>query len=481
MVPVSPLEAGGRSAVWVVPGAPLENGAGWRIWYSAPGDFGPNGPAKVEVRLGRRVVKHAQRFDLLDELKGVKRRMGVLTVELPEAGRQPGSLYEVAIPEAGTYEWRTLPSAIPDEGLTFLFGSCFWRPGDKEGAYSGAVRELTRRFSPAFQILAGDQVYQDYPPVKPVGNMMRVFNERYEDYWSDPGYQEVLRSSPNLFTSDDHEFWNNFPEKQAWLPQTWDGKREESAAAAQATYHRYQRSANPRERAYFSFTVGPVSFFVADVRSERDDIRTPEHHVLQKEQWKELEAWARALRGPGVLALAQPLFDHEGGKTDRSLASFEKDFARLCAVFEESLTRNDGRDAHDILILTGDIHTGRFSTASIVGVASANVYEFVASPASRVGPFVMEASPKKVPSSFTVEHNRKRSLWQVSDLEFAATIDNNVGLVRISPGTKGHYRFDLELWRVRRHDDRSFWQRMRRKSPPQAPFERIFRKELQLR
>ena len=179
--------------------------------------------------------------------------------------------------------------------------------------------------------------------------------------------------------------------------------------------------------------------------------------------------WARTLQGPGVLVLAQPLFDHEGGKTDRSLASFEKDFARLCAVFEESLTRGDGRDAHDILILTGDIHTGRLAVATIVGVPSANVYEFVASPASRVGPFVMKASPKHVPDRFTVEHDKKRSLWQVSDLEFAATIDNNVGLVRISPGTNGRCRFELELWRVRPHDDRSFWQRVRRKGQPQAP------------
>lgn len=479
-MPVSPLEKGGRSAVWVVPGTPLEAGVGWRIWYSAPGEFEPG-----EVTVTRRgaPVDSKQEFEPLDPLDGVKRRMGVLTVTLAEG--EAGELYEVAIPEAGTYEWRTLPQKIPADGLTLLFGSCFWRPGDKEGAYSAAVRELTRRFSPAFQILAGDQVYQDYPPVKPMGNMTKVFADRYDDYWGDPGYQEVLRSSPNLFTCDDHEFWNNFPEKQAWLPQTWDRKREESGEAAQETYHRYQRSANPEGRRYFSLAIPPVSFFVSDARSERDDIKNPEHHMFGDEQWAELEDWAETLTGPGVLVLAQPLFDHEGGKTDRSLASFKSDFARLCAVFETSLTRGKGRDAHDILILTGDIHTGRFATATIVGVPSANVYEFVASPASRVGPFVMEASPKHVPDTFTVEHgrddDRRRTLWQVSDVEFAATIDNNVGLVRISPGTNKRLRFELELWRVRPHDDRSFWQRMRRKGQPQAPFAPIFRKELQLR
>ena len=475
-MPVSPLETGGRSAVWVVPGAPLENGAGWRIWYSAPGEFEPG---KVTVTRRGAPVDAEQAFELFEPLDGVERRMGVLTVTL--AGPEAGALYEVAIPEARTYEWPTLPREIPPKGLTLLFGSCFWRPGDKEGAYSAAIRELTRRFSPAFQILAGDQVYQDYPPVKPVGNMTKVFADRYDDYWGDPGYQEVLRSSPNLFTCDDHEFWNNYPERQAWIPHTWDAKREESGKAAQDTYESYQRSANPDGRRYFSLSIPPVSFFVADVRSERDDIGKPGHRVIKDPQWDELEDWARTLQGPGVLVLAQPLFDHEGGKTDRSLASFKKDFARLCAVFEESLTRGDGRDAHDILILTGDIHTGRLAVATIVGVPSANVYEFVASPASRVGPFVMKASPKHVPDRFTVEHDKKRSLWQVSDLEFAATIDNNVGLVRISPGTNGRCRFELEIWRVRPHDDRSFWQRMRRKGQPQAPFAPIFQKELQLR
>jgi hypothetical protein len=476
-VPVSPLEAGGRSAVWVVPGTPLEDGAGWRIWYSAPGDFKPAG---VTVTRRGSPVESKQVFQSLEPLEGVKRRMGVLTVTLADPG-SAGELHEVSIPEAGTYEWRTLPSTLPEQGLTLLFGSCFWRPGDKEGAYSAAIRELTRRFAPAFQILAGDQVYQDYPPVRPVGNMTKVFADRYDDYWGDPGYQEVLRSSPNLFTCDDHEFWNNYPEKQTWIPHTWDAKRKESALAAQETYHRYQRSANPDGRRYFRLAIPPVSFFVADVRSERDDLKDPKHRVIKDPQWKELEDWATTLQGPGVLALAQPLFDHEGGKTDRSLASFKSDFARLCSVFQKSLTRGDGRDAHDILILTGDIHTGRFATATIIGVPSANVYEFVASPASRVGPFVMKASPKRVPDRFTVEDDDRPSLWQVSDVELAATVDNNVGLVRISRGTNERYRFELELWRIRPHDDRSFWQRMRRKGQPQAPFAPIFRKELQLR
>ena len=30
-----------------------------------------------------------------------------------------------------------------------------------------------------------------------------------------------------------------------------------------------------------------------------------------------------------------------------------------------------------------------------------------------------------------------------------ATVDNNVGLIRIAPGRNGRYRFTLQLWRVR--------------------------------
>ena len=179
--------------------------------------------------------------------------------------------------------------------------------------------------------------------------------------------------------------------------------------------------------------------------------------------------------------LAQPLFDAEGGKTDRSLASFGGDYGRLCSIFERSLRPTGDRGAHDILILTGDIHTGRYAVATIAGEASADVHEFVASPGSRVGPFFMEAKPKPAPRSFTAVHEGSQRLWDVAEVEVSRSIDNNVGSVQVSPGTNGRWRFELELWRVRHHDSRSFWDRVRGDAKPRPALGRIYRREIQLR
>ena len=80
--------------------------------------------------------------------------------------------------------------------------------------------------------------------------------------------------------------------------------------------------------------------------------------------WEDLDAWAANLKGPGVLVLPQPLLKTGGSKTDRTLLDF-KESDKLGAIFERALA---GPDPHDILILTGDIHTGRIASAEIVGL-----------------------------------------------------------------------------------------------------------------
>jgi hypothetical protein len=462
--------------MWVIPGAPLEAGRGWRIWYSQSGtqDFAPQ---PVDVRLAGvpQALKRSDRDWNLFAAAGLSRRMGVLTVELEQP--RPGKLYEIRTPEAGSFFWRSLPDQVGD-GVSFILASCCWLPADKEGAYARAIEQLGKvGDTPPFKLLIGDQVYQDYPPRKPAPDMKKVFTERYEEYWGHAPYRTVLQSSPNFFTSDDHEFWNNFPERQLWIPYTWDRFREASGDAARTTYHHFQHGANPGERAYCHFAIEPVSFFVSDARSERDDIAAENPHFFSDEQWAELESWAEELQGPGVLVLAQPLFDREGGKTDRSLASFKKDYGRLCAVFDRALQK---RPPHDILILTGDIHTGRYARATLAGVRGGEVHEFVASPVSRVGPFVMKAKPKRTPVRFDTEHETARRRWDVADSDRAPTVDNNIALVRMTPGTNDRIRFELGLWRVRPHSDSVYWERLigRRRGGDVIP---IFSKEIELR
>jgi hypothetical protein len=468
--------------MWVVPGAPLEEGNGWRIWYSQAGvnDFTP---APVQVFRGSAEEQVDQPWRLMDALPGLNQRMGTRTVMLRSPS--PGTQYRIWIPEVSVdvpLFWQSFPTAL-GAGVTFLFASCFWRPDDKEGAYSAAIRQLHKLFSPAFKLLVGDQIYLDWPSAPPrPKTSLELYADRYAEYWGDPAYQEVLLSSPNFFLCDDHEFWNDYPERQVHLARTWGSSQQEHAQAATALYERFQRVANPGAHPWYRFDIEPVSFFVADTRSERDQWGE-NCHFFQDQQWADLERWVRELHGPGVLVLGQPLFQKDGDWKDHSLSNFSSDYGRLCHLIENSLRghNNDGK-RHDILILSGDIHVGRYCVGRIAGLDGIEVGEFIASPASRVGPHLREPSPDDPPTKFRAQHAGRITTWNVeqSKTPTTPTIHNNVGIVRMAPGTNGRVRFELTLWQVRPHTNRSFWQRTRNERQPQGDIIELFRTELQL-
>lgn len=479
------------TSVWVVPGAPLEDGRGWRIWYSRPGrgDFEPEPIRVSRASRPEQLAAGGGAWTLLEPVDNLNRRMGIRTVELqnPSAGAE----YEVRIPELGgapPLRWRTLPSSY-DDGLTFLLSSCYWLPNDKEGAYGAAVRELCARVRPAFKLLIGDQVYQDYPFdwFQPRGTFS-LYADRYEQYWGNGAYQEVLQATPNYFVCDDHEFWNDFPEPQVQIGRTlFDGPRAECARVAQALYGLYQRAANPGGAAFYSFAIDRVSFFVADARSERTraHVNGVAPHFFGARQWQALEAWVDALTGPGVLVLGQPLFQREGDWKDHSLSNFAEDFGRLTALLERSLTGNARGERHDVLVLTGDIHNARYTVATIDGVAAPpNVHELVASPASRVGPYgLTRPKPQQPPTKFSAVHGGRRATWQVvlpaSDV--VPTIDNNVATVALAPGPNDAVRFSLTIWRIRPYDSRRPWARALRRGQPQGDLIPLYEKEIELR
>ncbi len=504
MASVQPL-AGARCGLtrWVVPGAPLEEGRGWRLWYSQPGRD-PFRPTDPTVTRSGQPEGTAATWELFDPPAGVDfdRRMGLLTVTLDNP--LPGAFYELAVPDVdppGPLALRSLPAGVGD-GVSFLFTSCFWMPNDKEGAYAAGVRDLGRLYQPAFKLLIGDQVYQDYPVNWELPkSSFSLYAERYEQYWRDPAYQEVLRATPNFFIADDHEFWNDFPERQVHLPRTYTREgREGLREAATALYERYQQWANPGRAAHYSFGIGspggavpPVSFFLADARSQRSDFASPHPHFFVDEQWKALEAWAAGLQGPGVLVLGQPLYQRDGDWKDHSLSNFAEDYGRLCAVFERALLGKAGEQTgssvggqpHDILILTGDIHSCRYCVGTIAGLpGTADVHELVASPASRVGPYVRDAVPQQPPTKFTARYGDNPPLtWNVvmPPVEGIPSVDNNVGSVRMSPGTNGRVRFEMTLWRIRPYDARSVASRMLRRGQPQGRLAPLLQREIELR
>jgi hypothetical protein len=428
------------TGVWVTCGAPLQRGDGWRVWYSWPGgDFTP-APPRVRTPAGQALTVTQGPLTPVQP-PGSKRRMGVS--ELRIANGTPGALYEVTIPEAGRpLLWRTLPQTLPDDGISLLIGSCFWINDDRDGFYSAAVKELVQRERPVFKVLMGDQLYADVwaplPHTLPEG-----LAQKYERYWGDDAYRELLAGCPTLVSCDDHEFWNDFPQKQVQVPLSWDRYQPAAGDALAALYDAYQSALNPDAKRWTTITVPPVSFFVADTRSHRTRDDDAHARLMLPEQWDALEDWANNLQGPGVLVLPQPLLKAGGSKTDRTLVDF-KESDRFGAIFERAL---GGDDPHDILILTGDIHTGRLSSAEIVGL-NGQIYELVASPASLVTPYLPPwgHKPSELPDKLIIN----RRTWVVQEsTRLTSTVDNNIGLIKIAPGRNGRYRFTLQLWRVR--------------------------------
>ena len=435
------------AGVWVTAGAPLEEGDGWRVWYSWPaGDFTPELP-RVRTAAGVNMTVTPGAWAPAPAPKGSSRQMGVREIRV--RGATPGELYEVTVPEHGErLYWRTLPAAIPESGsVSLLIGSCFWINDDRDGHYSSAVRELVQRERPMFKVLMGDQLYVDVwsPGTK---NIRKGLAEKYERYWGDAAYRELLVSCPTVVSCDDHEFWNDFPEKQIHVPLSWDDHVQESSAALAELYDAYQSALNPGGKRWYSFNIDPVSFFVVDSRSHRTRQADPNAALMRADQWQALKQWGRALRGPGVLVLPQPLLKEGGSPTDRTLVDF-KDSAQLGEVFEAALggQTGDGKP-HDILILTGDIHTGRVSSAEIMGLQGGVVYELVASPASMVTPWLPPwgHKPSQLPDKLIIN----RRTWKVTaHRRLTATVDNNMGLIRIERGRNDKYRFTLQLWRIR--------------------------------
>ena len=432
-------------AVWVTAGAPLETGDGWRVWYSWPrGAFTPDTPG-VRTTAGEPQTALDGPWQPAPPPAGSQRQMGVR--ELRVAGATPGELYEVTLHgRARPVLWRTLPATLPEAGMSFLIASCFWINDDRDGFYSSAMQELVQRERPAFKVLMGDQLYADVMAPSPL-ELRRGLAEKYERYWGDAAYQELLAACPTLVSCDDHEFWNDFPEPQMQVPLSWERYAPENAIALTELLDAYQSSLNPGARRWCSIKVPPVSFFVADTRSQRTRSADPDASLMLEEQWRDLEQWARELTGPGVLVLPQPLLKAGGSKTDRTLLDF-RESDRLGALFENALGGEtaDGRP-HDIMILTGDIHTGRVSSAQIVGLPG-QIHELVASPASLVTPWLPPwgHKPSELPDKLIINGRT----WQLTGYRrLTPTVDNNVGLIRIAPGRNGRYRFTLQLWRVR--------------------------------
>jgi hypothetical protein len=323
------------------------------------------------------------------QLQGGPHRLAYARVQL--TGLSPRTRHELELRVGNRVmavgSTTTLPDALPtgtDQPVTVLLGSCFHAGNDQEGAVGRAFLATPQV---DFKILCGDQVYLDAPwshflvhthnRVELEQRFFETYQYTWEQAGAGSGFRYLLQDGANFFSCDDHEFWNNAPTAGAYARDTWfKGGRDTWWAVASNLYRAFQDDQTVEQ-----FQIGPLSFFLADTRLNRD---TGRNRLLTDADMGALLGWIRGLQGPGVLVVGQPIFSPRGGV----LARFEDwnltDFAQY-----EQLARALIASRHSIALLTGDVHFGRvaFCQLPIPGALNgltSKLIEVISSPLSLV-------------------------------------------------------------------------------------------------
>jgi hypothetical protein len=274
----------------------------------------------------------------------------------------------------------TLPDRLPvvsERPFTVLLGSCYFGPEDKAGAVGQTYLQLPNDARPDLKILCGDQVYLDHPPQ----DFLNPFHSRdwlqarsfktYADTWTQStvggGFQTLLKANANFFSSDDHEYWNNAPDRGFTVPlyAVSQGQRNTWFAIARELYQIFQTVPRPP----ITFKVGALSFCNAETRFYRE----PAHgNFMQPQDLHAIGAWLVSLNGPGVLVLGQPLFAKTGTIVDWGLPDFTQQYSQLVQYLRAT--------QHTVVVLSGDVHFGRVAVANLRPELGTKLIEVISSP-----------------------------------------------------------------------------------------------------
>ncbi len=133
--------------------------------------------------------------------------------------------------------------------MSLLIGSCFWINDDRDGFYASAVKELVQRERPALQDPDGRPALRRRLGAAADKSVPQGLAAKYERYWGDDAYREMLAACPTLVSCDDHEFWNDFPQPQIQVPLSWDRYQPTNGNALAELYDAYQSCAEPGRQA----------------------------------------------------------------------------------------------------------------------------------------------------------------------------------------------------------------------------------------
>jgi hypothetical protein len=149
---------------------------------------------------------------------------------------------------------------------------------------------------PAFFILAGVDIYADFPDpdLEPA---RKAYRRAYQEAWfDDASAAHVLAHWPHYMTLDDHEIADQFANN--FTPRNKTVHRDRYADEALAAYNEYVTprnppspgipSANGRPAYWYKFNHGRAYFFVLDTRTRRD---TSRGEMVDADQLNELLRW----------------------------------------------------------------------------------------------------------------------------------------------------------------------------------------------
>lgn len=297
----------------------------------------------------------------------------------------------------------TLPAQLPLEAAApfiVMLGSCFAQREDDNGRLAQTYRKLPTEARPNVKILAGDQVYLDDPQTDFTFDILKLnelrtrFFHEYIKTWQltvTDALRDLLKVGANYLICDDHEFWNNAPNVSPLILNSYlEHNRVPWWNTARELYQVFQ---NPLS--YDRFDVPPVSFFVIDTRSSRSADRTS---LMVGADLEAMKRWVKALQGPGFLVIGQPIMQErtgyfKGKLADWNLPDFEQ-YKDIVGALMES--------AHDLVVLTGDVHFGRIAYCALPSGRS--LIEIISSPMSLVSPLAggsWSAAPPRFPAEVT--------------------------------------------------------------------------------
>lgn len=350
----------------IVPGRPGIEGLTW--WIYSPDGIRPT-QESLRLTAGSQVIAAtANEVAAVKVIHGLW-RSGDPTIArnifvVATTGLRPDmeySLSSLSAVSSDAVTSRTLPPLSASKPITMGVGSCYGRVRGRNVDQWVKLKDIFNdRDNPIrFRFLCGDQIYMDLDPAtddvvdgKP-NSMLR-----YQSQWiQDVPFRRFLASSPTMTLADDHEFWNNYPDRiDIPFSSKWKWAENELGGPVGQEFDRafalFQAGLNLDPRAVvddtsvenrekmdrllrddartFSIDLGFLNILALDVRTRRtsmsydgskpkvavphfdpqaaglkggvDSSRLPDVSWLEK-----VKDWLGNLQTPGVLILSQPL------------------------------------------------------------------------------------------------------------------------------------------------------------------------------